>query len=390
MNVTSVKIPEKRFDSPIIQQLEIQAFGADNLYPQRLKNIVACSPTASSCMERYISFIQGDGFKNIVFSETEINRLGETTDDILQLISSDTASFYGLALHVNYNVLGEIVEVFHVPFENCRLTEENEKGIVEKIAVHPDWTGKLRRNGKNVRVDKKNVDYIDVFNPDKAVVLRQIELAGGIEKYKGQILYISNCGKQTYPLPKYDSVVTQMSIEEGLSNISYKNTRCSLHPQSILVTKKGQNTVSNNVEGVLKNSGANDIFEQIATHQSDRAAGNIMHIEIESEAEVPQFIRMQSQNYDKEFTVTTNQAEMKIYSAFGQEVFYRIKTGSIGFSSGLIEQAYEYYSSLTNNERRMIERAFDKIFKHFPKIAMLHSDFSIQPLKYISVNANNG
>ena len=390
MNVNSVKIAEKRFESPSISNLGIQAWGANNLYPQEITNIIACSDSASSCIGRYISFIQGNGFKDIAFSETVLNRLNETADDLIQLISNDVANFYGLSIHVNYNVFGEISEIFHVPFENCRLCEENTDGIVTKIAVHPDWTGRLKRNGRLIRVSKENIDYINIFNPDKNIVQRQIELAGGIENYKGQILWVSNKGKQTYSLPKYDSVISQMSTEEGVGNIDYRNARCGFQPAAILITRKGQNTVTELDEGVRSSIDVGfEIQKRLSELQSDINTSKILHYEIENEEEEPKFIKMQSQNYDKEYTVTSEKCESKIYSAFGQEIFYRLKNGSIGFSSDMITQAYEYYSTITNNERRMIERSFDKIFKYFKPSAMQTSNFEIQPLKYEAKDSNN-
>ena len=67
---------------------------------------------------------------------------------------------------------------------------------------------------------------IDVFNPIKEVIAAQIEAAGGIEFYKGQILWISGAGRNTYPVPKADRVSTELSTDEGLANVKYRNVRC--------------------------------------------------------------------------------------------------------------------------------------------------------------------
>ena len=152
------------------------------------------------------------------------------------------AVFDGLAIHVNYNILGQIVEMNHVPFENCRLQEEDDNGYVAKIAVHADWSGKKTRNGKVVKVDRNTVDMIDVFNPIKEVIAAQIEAAGGIEFYKGQILWISGAGRNTYPVPKADRVSTELSTDEGLANVKYRNVRCNFLPAAMVITKKGQSS----------------------------------------------------------------------------------------------------------------------------------------------------
>ena len=87
--------------------------------------------------------------------------------------------------------MGMIVEIHHVHIDNCRWKEEENNGDVAKRANSPDQTGKKARNVKSIKVYDKNVDLIDVFNPRKEVILSQIETAGGIEFYKGQILWIS-------------------------------------------------------------------------------------------------------------------------------------------------------------------------------------------------------
>ncbi|NDW10132.1 hypothetical protein [Dysgonomonas sp. 520] len=380
MNVKSVKQPEKRFDVPSITNLGIQAYNSNNLYPQDIKAIVASSESGASCLNRYIQFIQGNGFKNVAFSEKVLNAMGDTADDILQQIADDLASFDGFALHVNYDAFGRIVEVYHVPFENCRLCEEDELGFVAKIAVFPDWSGCKKRGSKILKPTKEMIDYINVFNPDQEIVQKQISESGGIAGYKGQILWVSSAGKQEYPKAVYDCVVTQMSTEEGLSNIAYRNTRNNFNPSGMLITKKGMN-VSQESEDSFFDEGS--IAEEVAKIQGDVNTNKILHVEVEYDEEIPQFVNFQGANYDKDYSVTSDVACEKIYAAFSQEAWHRIRKGSLGFSNDVLIEAYENYSTVTSVQRRMIERAFDKIFKYWHETVST-TDFTIEPLKYVS------
>ncbi|MFR8224885.1 MAG: hypothetical protein ACLU9X_10515 [Alistipes shahii] len=79
-----------------------------------------------------------------------------------------------------------------------------------------------------------------VFNPSPDVVQLQIQAAGGIEFYKGQILYISRAGRNAYPLPLVDVVLTDMSTDEGLSNVNNRNVRNNFLTAGMLITKRGQ------------------------------------------------------------------------------------------------------------------------------------------------------
>lgn len=385
------KRSKKRVDISYIQALGIQSYGDDNLYPQVLRNIIAASPTGTECANRLADFIEGNGFREVNFSEYIVNRRGDTTDDIHALVCKDVADCKGLALHVNYNLFGEICELNFIPFENCRLFGEDENGYVSKIAVHPDWIGKKIRKGKAILVKKENIDFIDVFNPRKEVILAQIEAAGGVEYYKGQILWLSMDGNYVYPTGKADSVVTEMCTDEGLSNVKYRNVCCNFLPAGMMITKKGASIDTDDNESKKnEDTGFSDTLFQL---QGDTNSVKILEVEITTEEEKPEFIPLKSNNYDKEFTITDASTIERIYSAYGQEPWYCIRIGKVGFSGDILEDAFEYYNSIVSKQQRMIERAFQKIFENWFEEVNPSNDFSVQPLKYVrnaAVSNNNG
>lgn len=374
------KKSSNRVDVSYLRQFGIQGFGDDNLYHQTLRNIIAASSTGSECAERYANFIEGNGFKDIRFSEYVVNRKGDTVDDIHALVCPDVGDFDGMSLHVNYNIFGEICELNYVPFENCRLLEEDSNGYVAKIAVHPDWSGKKTRAGKPLQVKKENIDFIDVFNPRKEVVLAQIEAAGGIEYYKGQILWLSGGGKNVYPRSRADRVVTEMSTDEGLANVKFRNVRCNFLSAGIVITKKGQSIAGEDSSGLNDNDGFSDMLGKL---QGDTNSLKMLEVEISSDEEKPEFVNLSSKNYDKEFSVTDASVVERIYSAYGQEPWYCIRIGKVGFSGDILEDAFEYYNSIVSKQQRMIERAFQKIFDGWYEVANPSNDYSVEPLKYV-------
>lgn len=384
------KKSSNRVDVSYLRQFGIQGFGDDNLYPQTLRNIIAASSTGSECAERYANFIEGNGFKDIRFSEYVVNRKGDTVDDIHALVCPDVGDFDGMSLHINYNIFGEICELNYVPFENCRLLEEDSNGYVAKIAVHPDWSGKKTRAGKPLQVKKENIDFIDVFNPRKEVVLSQIEAAGGIEYYKGQILWLSGGGKNVYPRSCADRVVTEMSTDEGLANVKFRNVRCNFLSAGIVITKKGQSIDGEDSFGLNDNDGFSDMLGKL---QGDTNSLKMLEVEISSDEEKPEFVDLSSKNYDKEFSVTDASVVERIYSAYGQEPWYCIRIGKVGFSGDILEDAFEYYNSIVSKQQRMIERAFQKIFGGWYEVANPSNDYSVEPLKYVrnaAVSNNSG
>lgn len=383
MNINNVKRSPKRIQTYYLNTLNIQAYGRDNLYPQRMFDLIQGSSIGSSCCERYQTFIEGNGLNNTGFSEYICNRAEETVDDIYRLIARDMALYHGFALHVNYNVFCDIVELTHVPFQTCRLEEETLDGKVVYINIHPDWTGHKTRKGRYIRVTKDNVKKIYTFNPNKEVVMSQIKASGGIENYRGQILWFSMDGKWEYPRPIYDKVITNLSIDEGLDNVNYRNVRNNFLVAGMLVHKKGSAlSIDENGNAIDDEDNSDKISESLDIFQGDENACAIMDVTIEQDEDKPEFVSFEANNFDKKFDKTAESSTMKIYTAFGQEVFYRIINGSLGFSTDIMSEAFRFYSSYTDNQRRAISRALKRVFAHWYENPNPEGDYEIRPLKY--------
>lgn len=112
-----------------------------------------------------------------------------------------------------------------------------------------------------------------------------------------------------------------------------------------------------------------------------------MEIVLNSEEDKPEFINVEGTNYDKKFTVTEASATERIYSAFGQEPWYCIRIGKVGFSGDVLAEAYEYYNSYVSRQRRSISRALKRIFDQWYEDANPADDYEIEPLVYISNKA---
>ena len=385
MNVKSAKKPQKRVDVNFQQRFKMQSYGADNLYPQNIMAITGASGTAQLCLNRYEKFIEGYGFNNEYFSEMAVNREGVTMDDLLHQVAGDVAHFGGFALHVNYNVLGQISEVNFMPFEQCRLEETDDAGNVAHILVHCDWRGDKTRNGQKQTVSEKFIGRFDVFNPDTDVVTRQIDACGGIENYKGQILWLSLDGKNQYPVPLYDAVITEISTDEGLGNIKYRNVRNNFLVACMLIAKKGAPRINDNGEEEERQMIAD---EDLKEFQGDTKGSKILYVELENDEDEPKVVPFPIRNFDKEFATTDESVIERIYSQFHQELFYSIRIGKLGFSGQVMQDAYEYYAGEVTTEQRFIERAFTRVFSSWHDVT-IPRDFSIRPMKYISAENND-
>lgn len=361
MKIKNLPKAAPAIETGFLRNLGLQSYDADNLYPQNVRNIVLNSKTGASCLERYKDYIEGRGIASALLASLTVNLDGETLADLHRLVSDDLATLNGFAVHVNYNVDGRITSLHHIPFENVRLKEADEEGIVRQVALHPDWSGRLTRNGKPVKVDKNTVDIIDVFNPDPAIVQAQMAEAGGPQFYKGQVFYYSAEGHLRYPFAKYHAVLADMSTDEGLSNIMNRNVRCNFLPSGAFVRLKGQTTAYD--DGGFEEP--DTYSDDLAAIQGDTNALKIMDITVETKEEMPEFVNMQGNNYDKEFTATAAEIKDCIYSEFGQEGWLSLRNGKVGFSGTLISDMERDYARRQVKTQAVLTQTYIRLLSNW-------------------------
>lgn len=359
MNQNKTPKSSRRFEQTFDSNLNIKRYDIDNLYPNNILLKLNDSPTASGCLERYVDFIEGNGVHSSQLASAVVNRDGQTLDEIHSLVARDKATFRGFALLIQYNIYCRPCAIYHYPFEQCRLEEPDDDGNVAHIVVHPDWTGGASRGGKRVRVDDKNIRRIDVFNPDPAVVAEQIRNAGGITNYLGQIYYHSDDGYLVYPRAKFDSAITDISTDTGISNVMNRNVRSNFFSAGVV------SYLSNLEEGEK-----DEIAERLESLQGDMQLGKMIAVPLRNQEEKPEFTEFSGHNFDKDFTATTATTAERIYSAFGQEGWYCLRIGKTGFSGTLVNDIEMEYSKRCKKDQRVLTKAYLAILSRFAEGAL--------------------
>ena len=192
-------------------------------------------------------------------------------------------------------------------------------------------------------------------------------------------------GKDTYPTPIYDAAITDISTDEGLGNVKYRNVRNNFLVSCMLVTKKGVPQIDDNGREIEQHMIDTDDLRQF---QGDENTGKIMLVELENEEDEPKVVQFPTRNYDKEFEVTDNVTVERIYAQFHQELFYSIRIGKLGFSGSVMRDAYEYYAGEVTNEQRFISRGFTELLSHWHDVTVRGADTIIQPLRYITTEGS--
>ncbi len=321
-------------------------YDADNAYPQRVMYSIAASGIATSCVNLYAKYIHGRGFLNADIGNLVINRSKQTCNKLLRKLAKDYAKFKGFALHVNYNGLFEIAEINFVPFEHCRLAIPDDAGYVSKIALYDDWDKKKSRN-----IDKRKIKFIDVFNPDPAVIMLQIDRDKGIENYRGQILWFSDDDKE-YPACSCDAVFEDVETDSKIKIFKWRTVTTGFMASHILVHK-----------GKFENESERTTFKSsVESFQGADNSSKILTVEVDSPDQVPELLPFDIVNNDKLFELTESTIKNNIVQNYGQPlVLLSIKTpGQLGTSQE-IKDAMDFYDQTTAQERAMFEEVFTRL-----------------------------
>lgn len=340
----------------------ILAYDTDNAYPQRMQRMVGASGTATNCVKLYSKFVKGNGLVDTVLGDTIIDS-GHTINELLGLATDDFAMFGGFAVHVNYNMAFEPITRKIIPFEHTRITIPDGDGHgVDCISVYHDWAKE-----HDSRIKKKQIKKINLYNPDPAIIAQQIELAGGINQYNGQIFWYSNKG-DAYPLPVYDSVIEDIDTDAQIKIYRNSNVRTGFSASHLFIHK-----------GLFESSEKREEFnDKIAEFQGADVAGSMMVIEVERDEQIPEIKPVESQMDARVIKITNSSTKDNIIEAFSiPSVLVNADSNEgVTFSNDLLKLSYDYYNSIIETERTTIEAQFAKIFED------VNGNFDITPLEW--------
>jgi hypothetical protein len=376
----NVKV-EKRIIVKENRKLGIRNFDDDNAYPQRMKDLVASSGQATSCVGLLAAFIEGDGLTDEIFAKSVINKKGLTTDELNSRIADDLSYNRGFALIVNYNLALQISEVYHQPFAHCRLGDDEHLG---KIAVYDNWAKE-----KSSKIKDTQIRWFHVFDPRPEVVRQQIVAAGGIEAYKGQVLWFSLDGQSTYPASSIDSVQEDVHIDSLDKTFRHSTVRKSFAPSVALVTSGsyGNDGNADGREDADAEAQRTEFANMIKAHQGPDNVNSILHIDLDSTDDIDKvlkFVPLPNVDNSKMYDGIRKSTKDAIIEAFGQpKMLLGIETaGKLGTATE-IKDAQDFYNAKTVKLRRLVERAYNMVFSLFAEPISPTGDYSIIPITIV-------
>lgn len=212
--------------------LGIMKWGLDNSFPQTLKNLIEQSPSAKPAVSRTAKFYKGSGF---VGEDTVVSPYGLTLKQVVSILADDYATFEAFAIHCNYNVKGQPVSITPLRIAELRFNEFDELNYASKIGYHENFgrNSDVQKTISNT-VTSSKIRWIDRFNPNVAIEqMMQLgaseetdakKLLKGIGRYKGQILYHTETGHSSYPIPPLQSAINYVLSDVENSILVRKET----------------------------------------------------------------------------------------------------------------------------------------------------------------------
>lgn len=361
---------DKRLALHIRKQEGIICYDIDNNYPARVRDIVSSSGMGTACVNLYRKFIFGNGLRNVEFAKKVVNKKGQSVDRLHKEWSRDFARNGGFAIHFNYNGLFEKTEVNFLSFPTIRLTDK-DSDHPDMFAIYHDWASK--------KIDKDKVFYVNKYNPDPEVIAEEVVKAGGWDKYRGQILYVSNAD-QDYPLAVYDSVLEDMQSDHQAKTYKYRNLTTNFMASHMIVTSKIESSESE-IDRPGATTEKSEMVQAFEEFQGADEAMKLIHVEKESEEQTFEIKKIDQQNGDKLYEWTETSIRDNIRQSFLIPPVLLMSTpGKLGGTSTEIADATKYYNVVTEEERLIMEDHYRMAFEGFVDGSINPSnDYSILP-----------
>jgi hypothetical protein len=349
------------------------------------------SVTATMASNKMIQYLLGKGFGEADNLKIKDIKLIDVADDIAR----DIVDNRGVFIHVNFDANYDVSDFKVIPFNQCRVGEKDSKEYNGKILIYKDWSAKI---------DKSQVQILNIYNPKKEVVAYQAEKAGGMDKYKGQVFYYNMDNQYYYPLARIEPVAFECDNEYQASLYKNEILRRGFFGKTLVVTRPLIDA------GFIETTLATGDSLQIANLRQQESEveafkeglkdfigvgniGGVMHLQVDFAGEKLDdailFKNIESNINPDLFKFTEDSAVSKILMAFNNLPITLVKSESSLFGAGgeSLRVAKETYWEDTWKERNLLETILNDLLKNMgnPEYQYVF----IQPLLTKEVNQDS-
>ena len=330
---------------------DVYNWGQDNAYPSTMEYLLGASVTAKNCIDKSSKAIIGKGVKD---GHIIVNKKGDSLNDVIRTLAREYRKHNNAFLHVNYNLLGEISSIEAIPSKNVRVGKKDDTNYNGKYVIYPNWDGAL---GK---IDPDAFQVVDRFNPNKEIVQAQITHAGGISKYKGQIVHIQKYMNEIYSLSDGDCVILDMLAEINSAEFKMKGTSDGFLNTKIMAVKpfnsdEERSAFKRDLDSLRGAKNANSIILLEAPDSSSDLSDNLLLQDLTST------------HNDKLFQYTEDSVEKAIAKAYNVPIamINPAENGLFAGSGEMYRVIMDIMWEEAEEERMKIEEVLTKIMNNF-------------------------
>jgi DNA-binding MarR family transcriptional regulator len=313
-------------------------YGDDNKYPYHLLNLLNTSAKHNAIVNGKANFIVGSGLQwedeqYQYLAEKDINRAGESINDILAKIALDLEVFGGCYLEVIYNTFNEPVSLYHIDYSKVRSNVDNTEFYISE-----QWETK----GK----------------PDDIVTIKAYD---GENTEGKKIIYIKEYrpNVNTYTLPSYQGALNYIELDVAVSEFHLNAIHNGLMPSKMISFNNGTPSVEEQrtIERQLK--------EKFA---GEKNAGKFIINFNNDPSKAPTVLDLSASDLDKQFDLLNRTIQQEIFSGHRvtSPLLFGIATeGALG-NRNEIREAYQIFqNTYINGKQIFIERWLKYILAPF-------------------------
>jgi hypothetical protein len=211
---------------------------------------------------------------------------------------------------------------------------------------------------------RSKITFLDKYNPDEAMIKRQVKAAGGWDNYKGQLFYF-NPEVCDYPLIEADSVWEDFETEAGIKIFNNREVTTGFLPSTMLFMQSRREEADNTLDNGRSNT-PSQLEKDLGSFQGAKSAQKIIVIEYEDENAKPEFQPYAIQNNDRLFEITERSVESRIIKGFSvpRELINAEKSSGLS-NGGEKKEAIREFNDNTSADRLELSEAMEELFSHY-------------------------
>jgi hypothetical protein len=334
---------------------DVIGFGDDNAYPQYLLYLYNKSSKHNAIINGKVTYIYGKGLKiegdpKGQYLIYKVNAFGEGLNEISFKSLTDIEIFGGYYLKVVYGLGGDVEELYHLPFQNVRLTKEGN------FAVREDWGERFKRT--------EPVIYAP-FNPDAENKTSQVF---AYKEYRP--------GAETYPLPGYLGSINYIETDIRISQYHLSAISNGMFPSKLIQFFNGEP----NDEGKRK-------IESKWKEKFNGAenAGKIILSFSTDPTKAIQINDLSATELDKQFVILNETVQQEVFSGHGittPSLFGVMTAGKLGESTQL-KEGFEIFK---NTYVEVKQSRFEESINYLVRFMGVKHDYELKAVDPIGFN----